>query len=95
MIGKALKRTRQFHRLSQAKLATDLKISKSYLSELESGKKTPTIDVLEKYSKVFEVPTSSFLMFAESMETGEVKFKPARKALRIMDWIAFELDEEE
>ncbi len=95
MIGKALKRTRQFHRLTQTALKARLGISKSYISELESGKKIPTIEVLQKYSDVFGVPASSFLLFAESIESGEAKFKPAGKVLKIMDWITEDIDDDE
>ncbi|ADC63691.1 helix-turn-helix domain-containing protein [Allochromatium vinosum] len=94
MLNQALKLTRQFHRMSQAALAEKLSISKSYLSELESGKKIPTIDILERYSATFKVPTSSFLIFSENIATGETAFKPAKKALRIMEWIAESADEE-
>ena len=95
MIGTALKRTRQFHRLTQAALSERLSISKSYLSELESGKKTPTIEILQKYSDAFGVPSSAFLLFSESLESGEVKFKPAAKVLKIMDWITEDFDGED
>lgn len=95
MIGKALKRTRQFHRLTQAALAERLGISKSYLSEVEGGKKAPTIDLLQKYSEVFGVPASSFLLFSESLESGESKFKLANKVIKIMDWIAEEFNDDE
>ena len=91
MIGKALKRTRQFHRMKQVDLAERLGLSKSYLSEIESDTKVPSLDVLQKYSEAFGVPVSSFLLFSESMESGEPKFKPARKVMRIMDWITEDL----
>ena len=94
MIGTALKRSRQFHRLNQVTLAERLDISKSYLSEIESGKKTPTIELLQKYSEVFGVPASSFMLFSESMETGRPKSKPVSKVLKIMNWIAEDFDED-
>lgn len=95
MIGKALKRTRQFHRMTQTALAEQLGISKSYVSEIESGKKTPTIEVLQKYSEVFGVPASSFLLFSESLESGKATFKPANKVMKILDWIAEDFNDEE
>lgn len=96
MIHKALKRTRQFHRLTQAKLADTLGISRSHLSEIESAKKSVTMDLLERYSEVFKIPASSFLLFSECIEIGQPSFKPASKVLRIMNWIAqdSELEEE-
>lgn len=39
MINRALKTIRLYHNLKQSELADNLCISKSYLSEIESGKK--------------------------------------------------------
>ncbi|MEY4589380.1 MAG: hypothetical protein RL497_1456, partial [Pseudomonadota bacterium] len=46
MINKALKTIRQYHKVQQAELAEQLCISKSYLSEIESGKKPVSFDFL-------------------------------------------------
>lgn len=61
MINRALKTIRQFHGLTQAELALKLDMSKSYLSEIESGKKSVGYDLLEKYSELFDVPVSSLV----------------------------------
>lgn len=95
MINIALKRTRQFHRLKQAELAEKLGISKSFLSEIEGGTKNPTIELLQKYAEVFEIPASSFLLFSESLDSGSSKFRPAARVLKLMDWIAEDFDIEE
>jgi transcriptional regulator with XRE-family HTH domain len=63
MLGKALRLIRVFHDLSQKDLAEKLEISKSYISEIESGKKTPTIDLLNKYSNFFDIPTKRLFIF--------------------------------
>ncbi|HDL8800735.1 TPA: helix-turn-helix transcriptional regulator, partial [Yersinia enterocolitica] len=65
MINRALKTIRLFHNIKQSELADKLCISKSYLSELESGKKTVSFDILEKYSNNFDIPVSSLVFFAE------------------------------
>ena len=90
MIHRALKLTRQYHRLTQAELAERLNISKSFISELESGKKAPTLDLLERYAHEFKMPASTLLMFAERLGTGEPSKKAARadKVLRILEWVA-------
>lgn len=77
MLHKALRLMRVFHDLSQKDLAEKLDISKSYLSEIESGKKQPTLPLLERYSQVFDVPVSSIMFFSEHI--GE---KPSHKKLR-------------
>ena len=75
MIAEALRLLRVYHRFSQSELSTDLHISKSYLCEIEAGKKKVFLEILNQYSKKFEVPVSSLLFFAESLEP----LRPARR----------------
>ena len=93
MINRALKTIRQFHGLTQAELALKLDMSKSYLSEIESGKKSVGYDLLEKYSELFDVPVSSLVFFSENLDHANTipeKFRSvvADKILNIMEWIA-------
>ena len=46
-------------------------MSKSYLSEIEKGKKTPTISILEKISSSFNIPLSTLIILAENLELFE------------------------
>lgn len=97
MINRALKLIRKYHNLSQTQLATKLALSTSYLSELESGKKEPSIDILQRYSEFFNVPLSSLVVFSETLE-GKQNVSKARafiskKMLKILEWVA-DLDEE-
>lgn len=97
MINKALKLIRKYHNLSQTQLATKLALSTSYLSELESGKKEPSIDILQRYSEFFNVPLSSLVVFSETLE-GKQNVSKARafiskKMLKILEWVA-DLDDE-
>lgn len=92
MINRALKTIRQFHGLTQAELALKLDMSKSYLSEIESGKKSVGYDLLEKYSELFDVPVSSLVFFSENLEEADTipeKFRSvvADKILNIMEWV--------
>ena len=52
-MGEALRLLRIFNGYKSAELADMLEISQSYVSELENNKKQPTIEVLDKYAKVF------------------------------------------
>lgn len=93
MINRALKTIRQFHGLTQAELALKLDMSKSYLSEIESGKKSVGYELLEKYSELFDVPVSSLVFFSENLEEADTipeKFRSvvADKILNIMEWVA-------
>jgi len=89
-LNTSLKLIRQFHRLKQKELALKLDISTSHLSEIEGGQKTPSLDLLEKYSRVFNLPTSSIMMFAELQAKGadKAEFKIADKALKMLEWIS-------
>ena len=66
MLYRALKLLRTSHDFKQKELAKKLGISASHLSEIESGQKTPSLVLLERYGEVFEVPVSSILFLAEN-----------------------------
>jgi transcriptional regulator with XRE-family HTH domain len=89
-LGAALRSLRVFHDLSQTDAAAKLEISKSFLSELESGKKEPTLALLSRYAEVFVVPLSSLLFFAEHIgaDASAAATGIAPKVLRLLDWIA-------
>jgi len=96
MLHDALRLIRNYHDLNQTELAQKLNISKSYLSELESGKKTISVDHLNKYASVFNVTVSSLMLFSEKLESNSLSEKTriyaADKIIKIMDWI---VDKEE
>lgn len=92
MLHKALKIIRQYHEIKQVELAVQLGISKSFLSEVESGKKAVSLELLNKYAEIFEVPASSLVFFSESIERKGVfpdKFRQAiaGKILDVMEWV--------
>lgn len=72
-MGEALRLLRIFNGYKSAELAKKLELSQSYVSELENGKKQPTMEVLDKYAKVFEMKKSTLMLFAESLEDEEIK----------------------
>ena len=92
MLNRALRLLRTYHQLTQVDLAKLLGISNSYLSEIESGVKTPPLDLLSKYSDIFKMSTSSILLFSESL-VGEkqrgrkLRVVAADKILRLLEWI--------
>jgi len=97
MINKALRLAREFHRMKQVELAKKLKISTSYLSEIEAGKKPPSVELLDEYAIVFGVPASTFMLFKEQMnaETDDKRLDKARKMLQFFEWVTREEDEGE
>ena len=92
MIHQALKKIREFHNIKQSELSMQLGISNSYLSEIESGKKSPSLDLLDKYSEVFNIPVSSLILFSETLDDEEAKLskrfkiKSTQLILKILDW---------
>ena len=72
-MGEALRLLRIFNGYKSAELADMLEISQSYVSELENNKKQPTIEILDKYEKVFGMKKSTLFLFAESLEIEKEK----------------------
>lgn len=91
MLSEALRLIRVYHDLKQQELAERLEISKSYLSEIENGKKTPTIELIEKYASQFGIPASSILFFSENLENpnkaSKVKGAIAGKVLQFLQFV--------
>jgi len=92
MLYEALRLVRVFHDINQSQLAEKLGISRSYLSEIESGKKTPSIDLMDKYANVFNIPPSSLLYFSEQLADNKFAEKArvsiAKKVIKIMNWVS-------
>lgn len=92
MISRALRLVRSFHRLKQTDLADKLKISNSYLSEIESGIKSPSVELLAKYSKIFGIPVSTLLLFSERLDkrkfSDRIRVEAGDKVLRMLEWVA-------
>ena len=67
MLGRALRCIRVFHDLNQGQAAKKLGVSRSYLSEIESGAKEPTLQLVQRYAEAFGLPASSILFFSENL----------------------------
>ncbi|MBI1239968.1 MAG: helix-turn-helix domain-containing protein [Alphaproteobacteria bacterium] len=68
MLSEALRLLRVFHDMKQIELADQIGLSKSYISEIENGNRTPSLDVIQKYAEIFKIPVSSIMFFSEQME---------------------------
>lgn len=80
MLPEALRLIRVFHDVKQNELAVRLGISNSYLSEIESGKKAPSVEIIEKYASEFHIPASSILFFSEQLGEPSAGHEVADKA---------------
>lgn len=91
MLNEALRLVRAYHDLSQSELCAQLGISNSYLSEIESGKKQPTLEILNKYGEYFGIPVSSLLFFSENLNqaglTSNLRVGAAKKVLALLQWV--------
>ena len=93
MLNDALLTIRKYHRISQPDLSQSLGISNSYLSEIESGKKKPTLELLDKYSEYFDIPVSSLMFFSENMDkhdtlSGKFRYFTGSKVIKLMNWLS-------
>lgn len=90
MLSKALLLLRKYHDLTQSQLSSELGVSNSYLSEIESGKKQPSLDVLGRYSDFFEIPLSSIIFFSEHIDdkkiTERARLGFAGSILSMLEW---------
>jgi len=94
MIGEALKMFRNIHGYKAKELAELLEISPSYLSEIETGKKLPSYEILEKYSHVFDVKLSTLILFSEDYNENKLTDKAQNGVRKMLLNFMKRLDEE-
>jgi transcriptional regulator with XRE-family HTH domain len=83
-LGKALKLVRSYQCMKASILIDRLEISRSYLSEIESGKKTPSLKVLASYGEIFNLQISTFFQIAEALHQSNFDVK---KTTDIINWV--------
>ena len=67
MLNELLRLLRVLNDLKAVDLAEKLGISPSYLSEIESGKKEPTLDLIQRYAEEFRTNRGTLLSFADEL----------------------------
>ena len=75
MLSECLRLFRVFHDKKLIELAKELDISPGYLSEIESGKKPPSMELIKKYAKVFKTTPSAILFFSEELDKDKKRSK--------------------
>jgi transcriptional regulator with XRE-family HTH domain len=88
-LNEALRLFRVFHDMKAKELAEKLNISAAYLSEIEGGRKNPSLGLINKYAEVFHTSPSVISFFSESLnDKDEKKGEPMRaKLLKFMEAI--------
>jgi transcriptional regulator with XRE-family HTH domain len=70
MLGEELRRARDEAGLSQEEVAARAEIDRSYLSQLENDKKSPTLDLLFRVCKAIGIKASTLVA---RVEKGQAK----------------------
>lgn len=84
MINEALRLLRIFHDYKSKDLSEMLGISQSYLSEIENGHKSPSIDLINKYAELFNIRPSAIMFFSEELNQGKSKTIAKNTILKLM-----------
>lgn len=82
MIGTAIKKIRKSKNLKQIEFAKKIKISTSSLSAIEQGARKPSLRMLEKIAKGFDLPLSIIFWFTIKREEIDDDKKEAFDILR-------------
>ncbi len=85
-IAQALKEARKKSKLNQMQFGKKYKLSQTYISLIENGRKVPSVEVIQKYQKAAKIPIS-VLLFAALEEKDIQKDKQSlfRQVKPIMD----------
>ncbi len=70
-MGETLKLLRIFFGYKSVEMAEKLKLSQSFLSEIENNKKKPSLEILGQYSKVLHIKVSTIVLLSESLENDK------------------------
>lgn len=93
MIGDTLKRIRYIYGMKATEMSNALGISNSYLSEIENNKKSPSLELLKKYSVVFGIRLSSLILLSENIEDAEKRGKGALIIRNMMQHLITQMSE--
>ncbi len=65
LLGEALRKARDAADISQEELAFEAKVDRSYISQLENGHKSPTVDVLFRLCPILGMTVSELIALVE------------------------------
>lgn len=73
-LGKVLKLLKIARGYSSKELAEKMGVSSTYISEIESDAKKPTLEMLAKYADALNVKSSTILYFDEELSGKKYKY---------------------
>src|SRR6202165_5006776 len=87
-IGQRIRQLRESRAMPQSQLQSRSKVSRSYLSRIESGQMTPSLGTLEKISEALGVGLNRFFVPATNggAPLGDPLIQGLRPFLRQLDW---------
>ena len=87
-IGQSIKKVRKLKGFNQGKFSKAIGVTQSYLSLIENDKKKPSLDLLDRISKVVEVPVQFIVWFSVSeSDVPEHKKETYRTLKPVLDTI--------
>jgi transcriptional regulator with XRE-family HTH domain len=82
--GKAIRICRAARGLSQKDLATKISLDSSHISLIEAGKRTPSLDTIERIAKSLNVPVHLLMLLASEQKDVKTRSLPNIKDLSQM-----------
>lgn len=82
MLNHALRIIRKSHDIKAKYIAINLGVSPGYISEIETGKKTPNIQFLRKFAKTLGIKLSTIFLVEELLEANKYKNKLSINLIR-------------
>lgn len=79
LVGRNLRRLRLDRGLSQEALAHDARIAPSFISQIENGKRSPTVTLLDQLARTLRTPIVEFFAETKLMPKGLPRGRRIRK----------------
>ncbi len=74
-VGANIRRARQEARLSQEELAAQAGINRTYLSQLENGHSSPTLEILERIARALSLSPSTLIVDAQAAREPQPQYE--------------------
>lgn len=86
--NKAVKAFRVFNRLTQEQLSESLGVPKSFISEMENGRKPVTIQVIDRYAEYFKVQAWEIVYLGRVYDSRSKQSRFTKMLLALIEWIS-------